>query len=804
MSAVPSSEPMVRIVPENHNSGSDVQGKAFRWTTAHDIIGVQVSSPVCWGHNNGINYFAYVVANRTIEICCYNMEEGMIVVDRLSGINGEVDFLEFCPRTDKFVIVAGGENGLHAWEVKIEEASVPIKFNSGGIYKSKKEADSAGRNVKVPRVHCGAWAYDGRILFTGEKDSDFRIWSFHGDSINLIQVESSHKSAVTSIAVESKEHILCTAGRDGMIKVWSCESLSKFSENQDKTKKLMLLKDLSAHRGGITNLVFTKDGSLLSAGRDNTMKLWNLIKFELVRDLGHPMHNHQADINDICLINDDTGLITIAGDGLCKTWAINGEFKQAVDANDLMTAMQQQSRGGREGNLDEMIYKFIEADQEEEATELAAVTDEMTNSFFAHPEGIAHATYLADGQLLLTSSVDACIRIWKMKPVFNRDEKQVTNVMNHLPAFEQFAHMKVIGDLVIHNNMLASCSTDNNLNIYKLQNDTWIHHTTFSRHESLTSCVFSDDGGSIFAGGIDYEIWRYELQDKAEECVNQDTGRFCGHTGQVTSMVVSGKYLLSASRDFHICKYDLSKAGNQPGARIKPTARLNIKNGMITDMAYGKVNGKDLLGVSLVNHTVEVYDVGKLSSLTVDLTPLYTLHGGHIARVNAVTFLNNLLISGGNDARICVWDLSAKGKLLQSNGGEKEETFEHEFSFAEVDKKSDDYLNDPFHRAPISALSTFDNLLVSGSNDDTARVYEIGKDAPGSITSLAVYSAPTEDTGGVCTVCSNSNFVALGTKYGIIRIYNAFKDVEKAKEIERKRGERLKSISMLPGSIKMK
>ena len=119
------SMPNVRIVPENHHGDEKALSDAFKWTTAHNDVGVQDSSPVAWGNYNDIDYFAYVVANKTIEISTIN---NLVVtpIDRLTGIHGEVDFISFCPRKDVFVVVVGGETGLHAWNINVNILIIEI------------------------------------------------------------------------------------------------------------------------------------------------------------------------------------------------------------------------------------------------------------------------------------------------------------------------------------------------------------------------------------------------------------------------------------------------------------------------------------------------------------------------------------------------------------------------------------------------------------------------------------------------------------------------------------------------------
>ncbi len=114
----------------------------------------------------------------------------------------------------------------------------------------------------------------GCSLLTGCGDGQVQRWQVpasaaaNGKPISVKMAEQ-HEGPVRTIAVNADASRFATGGEDKRIGIWDV----------DTGKHLFWLvaeEGLSAHQGAVTSLRFCPDGQLVSAGRDQTVKIWKL------------------------------------------------------------------------------------------------------------------------------------------------------------------------------------------------------------------------------------------------------------------------------------------------------------------------------------------------------------------------------------------------------------------------------------------------------------------------------------------------------------------------------------------------
>lgn len=120
-----------------------------------------------------------------------------------------------------------------------------------------------------------AYSPDGVLLATADRNGGLNIWETHTGREYLTL--GGHGGAITGLSWRADSNVLASCGEDGAVRLWEMEN-----GNQVKT--------FTAHGGGTTSVEFTRDGRLVSAGRDRTVKLWqsdgtNLQTFEALADL---------------------------------------------------------------------------------------------------------------------------------------------------------------------------------------------------------------------------------------------------------------------------------------------------------------------------------------------------------------------------------------------------------------------------------------------------------------------------------------------------------------------------------------
>lgn len=109
---------------------------------------------------------------------------------------------------------------------------------------------------------------DGSKLISGSRDAQLKIWDAR--SFSEIRNIPAHLFAVYSIAYHPELPYLATCSRDKTIKIWD-------SENFVLLKTISVDKNYDSHRLSVNKLIWSNyDNSLISAGDDKEIKVWNI------------------------------------------------------------------------------------------------------------------------------------------------------------------------------------------------------------------------------------------------------------------------------------------------------------------------------------------------------------------------------------------------------------------------------------------------------------------------------------------------------------------------------------------------
>ncbi|GIW81812.1 MAG: hypothetical protein KatS3mg105_3619 [Gemmatales bacterium] len=115
-------------------------------------------------------------------------------------------------------------------------------------------------------VACAPLEKHAHLCLTGSSDGSAQLWNLDEPSPKPIRImEEKHKGSVNCVAFSPDAAYCATAGDDRVIRIW-------------ETATGELKYRLSGHSGAVTSIVFTPKSQLLSAGRDNTLRLWTLGK----------------------------------------------------------------------------------------------------------------------------------------------------------------------------------------------------------------------------------------------------------------------------------------------------------------------------------------------------------------------------------------------------------------------------------------------------------------------------------------------------------------------------------------------
>jgi WD40 repeat protein len=101
------------------------------------------------------------------------------------------------------------------------------------------------------------------VLLTGGRDGEIHLWNSKKEYSPVLNF-TAHKGNVYAIAFHPKRHVFVTGSRDKEIKVWDSESLDFLCG--------------ASHARSVNALHFLKNGLLLSASDDGSVRLWKIIR----------------------------------------------------------------------------------------------------------------------------------------------------------------------------------------------------------------------------------------------------------------------------------------------------------------------------------------------------------------------------------------------------------------------------------------------------------------------------------------------------------------------------------------------
>ncbi len=101
---------------------------------------------------------------------------------------------------------------------------------------------------------------DGVLLATGDRNNGLIVWEAQtGREFFDLR---GHQAAITDVSWRLDSNVLASASEDGGVRLWEMENGGN-------------IRTIGAHGPGVASVRFTKDGRLLTTGRDRFVRLWD-------------------------------------------------------------------------------------------------------------------------------------------------------------------------------------------------------------------------------------------------------------------------------------------------------------------------------------------------------------------------------------------------------------------------------------------------------------------------------------------------------------------------------------------------
>src|SRR5208283_1485701 len=117
----------------------------------------------------------------------------------------------------------------------------------------------------VLAVACTPPGSESNLCLSGASDGKGRLWKLDGKIGELaLELQGQHDGAITSVAFSPDGKVCVTGGDDREICLW------------DTATGALRYHFPAGHRNAVTSLRFTPRSQLVSAGHDNTLRLWTV------------------------------------------------------------------------------------------------------------------------------------------------------------------------------------------------------------------------------------------------------------------------------------------------------------------------------------------------------------------------------------------------------------------------------------------------------------------------------------------------------------------------------------------------
>lgn len=330
--------------------------------------------------------------------------------------------LAFTPDA-RYLIVGGGVPGKSGFTVTFDVISGARVVTAGREFDSILAADirpsfdivatggpskllnlwqtSTGERVHSVKKHTD-WitsldiSPDGILLASGDRNGG--VWVWEAENANEFHTLRAHQAAITSLAFRSDSNILASASEDGSVRFWEMN-------NGGEVRKI------DAHPGGVTAFAFTGNGSFVTAGRDNSAKLWKA-DFNMLREIKLPALPTAAAF-------DGEGKRAFVADSQGNIHAFSAEEKGSADITAFPT-----NPPSIEARLKTITNRIRESKAEDEIAQLKAQEKNWNaaaiNTRVLHTVAETHALagrgeVTIDGFLESLAAVDAAVAALNQK-----------------------------------------------------------------------------------------------------------------------------------------------------------------------------------------------------------------------------------------------------------------------------------------------------------------------------------------------------------------------------------------------------
>ncbi|MCB0123789.1 MAG: DUF4062 domain-containing protein, partial [Caldilineaceae bacterium] len=287
---------------------------------------------------------------------------------------------------------------------------------------------------------------------------------------------------------------------------------------------------LEGHTNLVTSVVVTPDGRCaVSASRDSTVKIWNLMSGECDATLS----GHTLPVNGVAITPDGQRIISASADGTLKIWDITSGvavltlFGHTLPVNCVAVIPLKQH--------------VISASDDGTLKIWDIATGDTINTLRGHSKAVTYVAVMPNGQQAVSASADHTLKVWDLFTGIN-----VATLEGH--------KWHVTGVAAIADErQIVSTSADNTAKVWELVNGTEV--MTLTGHtDDVTAAAIALDERLIITASADSTVKIWDRETGVELTT------IAGHKRGVNSIAVTpdSTRVISASSDDTLRLWDLA------------------------------------------------------------------------------------------------------------------------------------------------------------------------------------------------------------------------------------------------------